>query len=142
MISFLFTLFNLLAFKDYHNYSFLFFFIAYSSEKSMDPDHNLFFVAFLVLCLATNGVSGYATVTGTVFCDQCKDGERSLFDFPVSGNNNIFTLYFFFFLMLSLFALKDGFDFLQESRLVSHVLMEMDKFICQEKRLLIGLEDM
>ncbi|KFK40066.1 hypothetical protein AALP_AA3G325800 [Arabis alpina] len=51
----------------------------------MDLNHNLFFVSFLVLCLATNGVSGYATVTGTVFCDQCKDGERSLFDFPVSG---------------------------------------------------------
>lgn len=55
----------------------------------MDPNHNhLLFVAFLVLCLATDGVTGYATVTGTVFCDQCKDGERSLFDFPVSGNNN------------------------------------------------------
>ncbi|ESQ50868.1 hypothetical protein EUTSA_v10022734mg [Eutrema salsugineum] len=51
----------------------------------MDPNHNLLFVAFLVLCLAVNGVTGYATVTGTVFCDQCKDGERSLFDFPVSG---------------------------------------------------------
>jgi len=62
----------------------------------MDPNHNnlLIFVAFFVLCLATNGVTGYATVTGSVFCDQCKDGERSLFDFPVSGNNNsnIFTL--------------------------------------------------
>uniref|UniRef100_A0A1J3FYR5 Uncharacterized protein n=1 Tax=Noccaea caerulescens TaxID=107243 RepID=A0A1J3FYR5_NOCCA len=51
----------------------------------MDPNHNLLFVSFLVLCLAVNGVTGYATVTGTVFCDQCKDGERSLFDFPVSG---------------------------------------------------------
>jgi hypothetical protein len=53
----------------------------------MDPNHNnlLIFVAFFVLCLATNGVTGYATVTGSVFCDQCKDGERSLFDFPVSG---------------------------------------------------------
>lgn len=54
----------------------------------MDPYHNnLLFVAFFVLCLAANEVTGYATVTGSVFCDQCKDGERSLFDFPVSGNN-------------------------------------------------------
>ncbi|CAH8262712.1 unnamed protein product [Arabidopsis lyrata] len=52
----------------------------------MDPHHNnLLFVAFFVLCLAANEVTGYATVTGSVFCDQCKDGERSLFDFPVSG---------------------------------------------------------
>ncbi|CAH8361494.1 unnamed protein product [Eruca vesicaria subsp. sativa] len=52
----------------------------------MDSNHNLFlFAAFLILCLTVNGVSGYATVTGTVFCDQCKDGEKSLFDFPVSG---------------------------------------------------------
>ncbi|XP_010467391.1 PREDICTED: CASP-like protein 4A2 [Camelina sativa] len=52
----------------------------------MDPYHNIFlFVSFLILCLAANEVAGYATVTGSVFCDQCKDGERSLFDFPVSG---------------------------------------------------------
>ncbi|KAF8113920.1 hypothetical protein N665_0044s0034 [Sinapis alba] len=51
----------------------------------MDPNLNLQLVSFLVLCLAVNGVTGYATVTGSVFCDQCKDGERSLFDFPVSG---------------------------------------------------------
>ncbi|CAN8257853.1 unnamed protein product [Cochlearia groenlandica] len=51
----------------------------------MDPNHNLFFISFLVLALTVNKVTGYATVTGTVFCDQCKDGERSLFDFPVSG---------------------------------------------------------
>ncbi|CAM8904596.1 unnamed protein product [Rhodiola kirilowii] len=25
------------------------------------------------------------TVTGTVFCDQCKDGHLSLFDYPISG---------------------------------------------------------
>ncbi|OAY66375.1 hypothetical protein ACMD2_18636 [Ananas comosus] len=24
-------------------------------------------------------------VTGTVFCDQCKDGQRSIFDYPLSG---------------------------------------------------------
>ncbi|KAJ4876847.1 Pollen Ole e 1 allergen and extensin family protein [Raphanus sativus] len=51
----------------------------------MDSNHNIIFVAFLILCLTVNGVTGYATVTGTVFCDQCKDGEKSLFDFPVSG---------------------------------------------------------
>ncbi|KAF5192395.1 tRNA (Guanine(10)-N2)-methyltransferase [Thalictrum thalictroides] len=28
---------------------------------------------------------GDAMVTGTVFCDQCKDGHRSLFDYPLSG---------------------------------------------------------
>ncbi|WCJ38063.1 Pollen Ole e 1 allergen and extensin family protein [Euphorbia peplus] len=26
-----------------------------------------------------------AMVSGTVFCDQCKDGQRSLFDYPISG---------------------------------------------------------
>ncbi|KAL1205805.1 hypothetical protein V5N11_006535 [Cardamine amara subsp. amara] len=57
----------------------------------MDPNHNLFFFSFLVLCLAIDGVTGYASVTGTVFCDQCKDGERSLFDFPVSGIKVIVT---------------------------------------------------
>ncbi|CDY47470.1 BnaA09g08790D [Brassica napus] len=51
----------------------------------MDSNHSILFVAFLILCLTVNGVTGYATVTGTVFCDQCKDGEKSLFDFPVSG---------------------------------------------------------
>nr|VDD28876.1 unnamed protein product [Brassica oleracea] len=51
----------------------------------MDSNHGILFVAFLILCLTVNGVTGYATVTGTVFCDQCKDGEKSLFDFPVSG---------------------------------------------------------
>uniref|UniRef100_M4F884 Pollen Ole e 1 allergen and extensin family protein n=1 Tax=Brassica campestris TaxID=3711 RepID=M4F884_BRACM len=51
----------------------------------MDSNHTILFVAFLILCLTVNGVTGYATVTGTVFCDQCKDGEKSLFDFPVSG---------------------------------------------------------
>ncbi|WOL05927.1 hypothetical protein Cni_G14658 [Canna indica] len=30
-------------------------------------------------------VSATTLVTGTVFCDQCKDGERSLIDFPLSG---------------------------------------------------------
>ncbi|CAN8271354.1 unnamed protein product [Cochlearia groenlandica] len=56
-------------------------------------NHCLLFVTFLVLCLTINEVTGYATVTGTVFCDQCKDGERSLFDFPVSGLKVSITCY-------------------------------------------------
>ncbi|XP_010526903.1 PREDICTED: uncharacterized protein LOC104804336 [Tarenaya hassleriana] len=51
----------------------------------MEQYHKLMFLMFIVFCIATDRVRGYATVTGTVFCDQCKDGEISLFDYPVSG---------------------------------------------------------
>ncbi|KAG6779624.1 hypothetical protein POTOM_016017 [Populus tomentosa] len=34
---------------------------------------------------AIGGTQADATVTGTVFCDQCKDGRVSLFDYPIYG---------------------------------------------------------
>ncbi|KAK6916687.1 hypothetical protein RJ641_019548 [Dillenia turbinata] len=35
--------------------------------------------------MAIDGTEAYAMVTGTVFCDQCKDGQISLFDYPLYG---------------------------------------------------------
>ncbi|KAL6494835.1 hypothetical protein OROGR_031635 [Orobanche gracilis] len=53
----------------------------------MDCSQKLCFsTAFLILAAAAiDGAFGYATVTGTVFCDQCKDGQVSLFDYPLHG---------------------------------------------------------
>ena len=42
-------------------------------------------VTFLCFSVAIHGVQGGAMVTGSVFCDQCKDGQVSLFDYPLSG---------------------------------------------------------
>ncbi|XP_010268677.1 PREDICTED: uncharacterized protein LOC104605556 [Nelumbo nucifera] len=42
-------------------------------------------LAALLLATAIGETRGDALVTGTVFCDQCRDGERSLFDYPLSG---------------------------------------------------------
>ncbi|KAK3028467.1 hypothetical protein RJ639_040036 [Escallonia herrerae] len=39
----------------------------------------------LVAAAAIRGTHGDTMVTGTVFCDQCKDGQVSLFDYPMSG---------------------------------------------------------
>lgn len=46
-----------------------------------------YYLAVTVLCFAVaiHGVQGGAIVTGSVFCDQCKDGQVSLFDYPLSG---------------------------------------------------------
>lgn len=44
--------------------------------------------ALLLLILAAAAIDGAhanTLVSGTVFCDQCKDGERSLFDYPIYG---------------------------------------------------------
>ncbi|KAE9586613.1 hypothetical protein Lalb_Chr23g0265081 [Lupinus albus] len=46
---------------------------------------NLFFTAFLILLLAIHPTHADTLVTGTVFCDQCKDGKVSLFDYPLNG---------------------------------------------------------
>ena len=51
----------------------------------MDLPEKLFFAAFLILSVATDGMRADTMVTGTVFCDQCKDGQRSPFDYPVNG---------------------------------------------------------
>ncbi|XP_072954981.1 uncharacterized protein [Typha angustifolia] len=41
---------------------------------------------FLLLTAATAAqVNADTLVTGTIFCDQCKDGERSIFDYPLYG---------------------------------------------------------
>ena len=51
----------------------------------MDLPEKLFFAAFLILSVAIDGTQADTMVTGTVFCDQCKDGQRSLFDYPING---------------------------------------------------------
>lgn len=65
--------------------------------------------------------------------------ERDLYSISLSLviNNNIVNTLFLLYLCLRCVV-----DFLKESRLVSHVLMKMDKSTCQEKRQLTGLEDM
>ena len=45
----------------------------------------LFFTAFLIAAAAIDGTQADATVSGTVFCDQCKDGQISMFDYPLYG---------------------------------------------------------
>jgi hypothetical protein len=51
----------------------------------MDWLEKLFFAGFIILAAAIDAAQADAMVTGTVFCDQCKDGERSLFDYPIYG---------------------------------------------------------
>ncbi|OVA18552.1 Pollen Ole e 1 allergen/extensin [Macleaya cordata] len=55
--------------------------------KMKSPNYKLFIfgVFMLLAAVAVDEANGDAMVTGTVFCDQCKDGERSLFDYPLSG---------------------------------------------------------
>lgn len=43
------------------------------------------FTAFLILAASIGATLADTTVSGTVFCDQCKDGQLSLSDYPVSG---------------------------------------------------------
>lgn len=51
----------------------------------MDWSDKLCFAAFLIAAAVIHGTSGDTMVTGTVFCDQCKDGQISLFDYPLYG---------------------------------------------------------
>ncbi|KAL0334616.1 UNVERIFIED_CONTAM: hypothetical protein Sradi_4673500 [Sesamum radiatum] len=44
-----------------------------------------FLHSFSHCCSSHYGAHGDAMVTGTVFCDQCKDGQISLFDYPSYG---------------------------------------------------------
>ncbi|KAL2937180.1 Pollen allergen Phl p 11 [Bienertia sinuspersici] len=45
-----------------------------------------FLLVFSVfVAVQIHGVQGGAMVSGTVFCDQCKDGQVSMFDYPLSG---------------------------------------------------------
>ncbi|KAK6240804.1 hypothetical protein SCA6_006193 [Theobroma cacao] len=51
----------------------------------MDLAHKLLLTALLIVAAALDGTQAAAMVSGTVFCDQCKDGQRSLFDYPLNG---------------------------------------------------------
>ncbi|KAF3965084.1 hypothetical protein ACB098_07G139600 [Castanea mollissima] len=51
----------------------------------MDLLEKLFFIGILILAASIDGAQSDATVSGTVFCDQCKYGQRSLFDYPIYG---------------------------------------------------------
>lgn len=53
----------------------------------MDLAHKLLFTALLIFAATIDGTQAAAMVSGAVFCDQCKDGQRSLFDYPLSGND-------------------------------------------------------
>lgn len=48
------------------------------------------FTAFLIVAAAIHGIQGDALVSGTVFCDRCKDGRVTLFDYPLNGKISIF----------------------------------------------------
>lgn len=51
----------------------------------MDWLEKFILAALLILAAAIDGAQADTVVSGTVFCDQCKDGERSLFDYPING---------------------------------------------------------
>ncbi|KAH9603019.1 hypothetical protein KSS87_008924 [Heliosperma pusillum] len=42
-------------------------------------------ISLFFLAVTIHGVTGGTMVSGTVFCDQCKDGQVSVFDYPLSG---------------------------------------------------------
>uniref|UniRef100_A0A7N0TD94 Uncharacterized protein n=1 Tax=Kalanchoe fedtschenkoi TaxID=63787 RepID=A0A7N0TD94_KALFE len=44
------------------------------------------FVFLAIICAAAfHGMEAATVVSGNVFCDQCRDGQLSLFDYPLSG---------------------------------------------------------
>ncbi|CAA7391368.1 unnamed protein product [Spirodela intermedia] len=51
----------------------------------MPPMLMLALLSPALLSWAVRGAAAEAVVTGTVFCDQCRDGERDLFDYPLEG---------------------------------------------------------
>jgi len=55
----------------------------------MDLQEKLFLAALLILAAAIQETQADTMVTGTVFCDQCKDGQRSLLDYPVNGKSDL-----------------------------------------------------
>ncbi|GAB2267911.1 hypothetical protein Dimus_002885 [Dionaea muscipula] len=56
-----------------------------SIMASIDSWVLLIAIAIAIVAATINGVQGGAVVTGSVFCDQCKDGSISLFDYPLYG---------------------------------------------------------
>lgn len=68
------------------------FFLLYNSlshiilfAEFMGLPQRLLFAALVIVSAAVDGAWGDAMVTGTVFCDQCQDGQVSLFDYPLHG---------------------------------------------------------
>lgn len=59
----------------------------------MDWLLKLFLTVSLIIGASIHDVHGDAMVTGTVFCDQCKDGQISLYDYPLYGTT--FLTFFF-----------------------------------------------
>lgn len=51
----------------------------------MEFMEKLFFMGFIILAAATDRARADTIVSGIVFCDQCKDGQVSFFDYPLSG---------------------------------------------------------
>ncbi|CAN1140316.1 hypothetical protein LINPERPRIM_LOCUS24767 [Linum perenne] len=51
----------------------------------MDWSCKLLFSVVLLLSGAIDRAGADATVSGSVFCDQCKDGQLSIFDYPMTG---------------------------------------------------------
>ncbi|KAJ4826110.1 hypothetical protein Tsubulata_010962 [Turnera subulata] len=51
----------------------------------MDWSQRLLFSVLLILASLIDGTRADASVSGTVFCDQCKDGHVTLFDYPIYG---------------------------------------------------------
>ncbi|XP_031476938.1 uncharacterized protein LOC116248339 [Nymphaea colorata] len=48
---------------------------------------NSLLLAVLLMSIAVEGTQADVVVSGSVFCDQCKDGRWSLFDYPLNGVN-------------------------------------------------------
>lgn len=51
----------------------------------MDVLCKLLLAALLLLAKGVDKARADAMVTGNVFCDQCKDGQMSLLDYPLYG---------------------------------------------------------
>lgn len=45
----------------------------------------LLLLLVVVAASAAEAAAGSTVVAGMVFCDQCKDGARGLFDYPLYG---------------------------------------------------------
>lgn len=55
------------------------------ARRTMDVGMGLV-TTILIVGAAIGGANGDAMVSGSVFCDQCKDGQVSLFmDYPLTG---------------------------------------------------------
>lgn len=55
------------------------------SAAAMDQAQRLHVLVLLVLAAAVGGARGNALVSGFVMCDHCRDGQITLFDYPLAG---------------------------------------------------------